>query len=235
MHNLTVGKIIFGVSVWAAVIHGVLAWPSWQGEGLPGGQGNSAAWPTAPDPGCPAARGAPCALWTHTSTFSSREKGLGQARWVLLILLWSWGVLRSACSGPTFYTDPQKSTGRCVPSHPCHPFPLKSSFPRQQKLGASCSCNCFFPSPSLLLCWPLQGINGDRAGEGSPPPWLSPSHTPNRRVCSTSVPPPAPDRSEALAQLGTAREVSWRLALFSQECLVFFTFWKSTWCIKWEF
>lgn len=69
------------------------------------------------------------------------------------------------------------------------PFPLNSCFPRQQKLGAPRSCNHFFPGPCAGLCCPLQGINGDGVGEGSPPPWLPPSHTPKRRLCSTSVAP----------------------------------------------
>lgn len=172
MHNLTAREVILGVSTRAAAVRGVLAWlrqaSRVRGCCLLGRWGAlQCDTPPALSHDCPAGQGALCALLTHASRFSSREKQLGQGRWMLLILLWRWGTLHLVCLGPTFYTELQKLTGCCMPSRPCNPCPLNPCLPRQQKLGVSHSCNRFFLGPSPLLCWPLQGINGDRIGTGS--------------------------------------------------------------------
>lgn len=190
MHNLTVREIIFGVSTRAAVVCGVLARLRQAGRSK----------------GCLAGRGAlqgDLLLWAQPPRWSGstmrasdpcthvffQGKGVGAREGGCCLACCGVGVCCTRHARvPCFITELLKSTGRCVPSCPCDPFPLKSASPSSKSWGASCSCNCFFLGPSPLLCWPLQGINGDGMGKGSPPPWLPPSRRPKRRLCSTSVP-----------------------------------------------
>lgn len=159
VHNLTIREMTFGLLLYVV---SRLGWasskgcPAWQCCCLPRRQGGSLA---------PAPAG-------HSHLLPRKKVKRREA--ILLILLWSWGMLHAACAGPVFYLVTEIHWQLCA----------QSSFLWILLPQASCSYKCFFLCPSCVLCQPLQGIiSVERKMEVSLPPWLPPSHREGSDQC----------------------------------------------------
>lgn len=207
MHNLTVREIIFGVSTRAAVVCGVLARLRQAGrsKGCLAGrgalQGDLLLWALPPRwSGSTMRASDPC---THVFF---QGKGVGAREGGCCLACCGVGVCCTRHARvPCFITELLKSTGRCVPSCPCDPFPLKSASPSSKSWGHRAAATASSWVPPLCCAGPCKELMGMEWEKGPLHPG-SP-HPAGPREGSAQHLYPA-GRCEALAQQGTAHEMS---------------------------